>query len=115
MWPYLRVREAEVAQRRRIYEASFLPALLRRFGPADPISKYLWASPDSPRQLVIAVRYVLSWPDCCGDYLLIALALGQICSHSRMVRAVCRDLEWGEGRSYLVAPWYDRRRAGGRE
>ncbi|KAL1950765.1 hypothetical protein VTO73DRAFT_5889 [Trametes versicolor] len=60
MWPYLRVRKAEVVARRRIYEASFVPRLLERYGPADPISTHLWASPDNPKQIVVAVRFALT-------------------------------------------------------
>ncbi|KAI0826725.1 hypothetical protein BC628DRAFT_1319527 [Trametes gibbosa] len=60
MWPYLRVREAEISARRRIYEASFLPRLFRRCGFANPIANCLWASPDDPKQLVIAMRFVLT-------------------------------------------------------
>ncbi|OJT12767.1 hypothetical protein TRAPUB_10602, partial [Trametes pubescens] len=60
MWPYLRIREAEVVKRRHIYEASFVPRFLARYGPGDPISKHLWASPDNPKQLVIAVRFALT-------------------------------------------------------
>ncbi|KAH9851565.1 hypothetical protein C2E23DRAFT_829735 [Lenzites betulinus] len=60
MWPYLRVRKAEVANRRRIYEDSFLPRLFQRCGFGNPIAKRLWASPDKSKQLVIAMRFVLT-------------------------------------------------------
>ncbi|KAI0632467.1 hypothetical protein C8Q77DRAFT_1176940 [Trametes polyzona] len=61
MWPYLRVRQAEVAERRRIYAESFLPRFFKRYGlPADPISERMWASPDNPKQIIIAVRFALT-------------------------------------------------------
>ncbi|KAI8978834.1 hypothetical protein BD414DRAFT_524160 [Trametes punicea] len=60
MWPYLRMRETEVSGRRRIYEASFLPRFFRRCGLPDPIARLIWASPDHPRQLAVALRFVLT-------------------------------------------------------
>ncbi|TBU61886.1 hypothetical protein BD310DRAFT_812385 [Dichomitus squalens] len=60
MWPYLRVRETEVARRRSIFESSFLWRLIRKLGLSDPIAAHIWASPDHPKQLSIAVRFVLT-------------------------------------------------------
>ncbi|KAI0669193.1 hypothetical protein C8Q78DRAFT_1042116 [Trametes maxima] len=60
MWPYLRIREAEVAERRCVYEASFLPRFFRRCGRGNPIAGRLWGSPDHPKQLGVAVRFVLT-------------------------------------------------------
>ncbi|KAJ2996987.1 hypothetical protein NUW54_g7180 [Trametes sanguinea] len=60
MWPYLRLREAEVAERRRMYEASFLPRFFRRCGMTNPIAAHLWASPDDPRQIAIALSFALT-------------------------------------------------------
>ena len=55
-WPYLRGREAEVSARRRAYNASFLPKFFARHRLPNPVVQRLWASPDNPRQLMIAVR-----------------------------------------------------------
>lgn len=60
MWPYLRAREAEVVQRRRVFDGSFLARFIARSGLPNPIARQLWASPDNSRQLLIAVRYVLT-------------------------------------------------------
>ncbi|OSD07564.1 hypothetical protein PYCCODRAFT_1403229 [Trametes coccinea BRFM310] len=60
MWPYLRLREVEVAERRRMYETSFLPRFFRRCGVVNPIAAHLWASPDNARQITIALRFVLT-------------------------------------------------------
>ncbi|KAI0324900.1 hypothetical protein GY45DRAFT_1288163 [Cubamyces sp. BRFM 1775] len=60
MWPYLRLREAEVTQRRCIYEASFVARFFIRCGYDNPITPRLWASPDNPKQLVIAIRFALT-------------------------------------------------------
>ncbi|KAI0357387.1 hypothetical protein OH77DRAFT_1450773 [Trametes cingulata] len=60
MWPYLRVREAEVSERRRIYEASFLSRFFQRSGHPNAIARRLWASPDNPKQLTIAMRFALT-------------------------------------------------------
>ena len=53
MWPYLRTREQEVAERRGIYQKSFLIDL---FIGSSPISSALWSSPDHDLQLTIALR-----------------------------------------------------------
>lgn len=58
MWPYLRVRETEVAERRRAYEASFLGTFMRTRGLLEPITSPLWSSPDDHRQIGMALRYV---------------------------------------------------------
>ncbi|RPD62799.1 hypothetical protein L227DRAFT_522666 [Lentinus tigrinus ALCF2SS1-6] len=60
MWPYLRARQAEVGQRRRVYETSFLARILQRCGLANPVSSRLWASPDSSKQLLVVIRFVLT-------------------------------------------------------
>ncbi|TFK87618.1 hypothetical protein K466DRAFT_645800 [Polyporus arcularius HHB13444] len=60
MWPYLRARELEVDQRRRAYETSFLARLFQRCGLANPVSRYLWTSPNSSRQLLVAIRFALT-------------------------------------------------------
>ncbi|KAK0487319.1 hypothetical protein IW261DRAFT_1391481 [Armillaria novae-zelandiae] len=58
MWPYLRLRNQEAAQRRRTYSASFLA---RVFSPNDtPISPRLWTSPDHEHQAKMAVRFLLT-------------------------------------------------------
>ena len=54
-WPYLRQRLDEVAERKCVFQRSFLPRL---FGNRVPISQDLWCSPDNEKQLVIATRYV---------------------------------------------------------
>lgn len=58
MWPYLRVRENEAAERRRAYEASFLGTFMRTRGLPEPIAARLWSSPDDHRQIGMALRYV---------------------------------------------------------
>ncbi|KAI0726236.1 hypothetical protein C8Q72DRAFT_929327, partial [Fomitopsis betulina] len=60
MWPYLRVRETEVAERRRAYEASFLGTFMRTRGLLEPITSPLWSSPDDHRQIGMALRFVLT-------------------------------------------------------
>ncbi|RPD77425.1 hypothetical protein L226DRAFT_544076 [Lentinus tigrinus ALCF2SS1-7] len=60
MWPYLRARQAEVDQKRRVYETSFLARILQRCGLVNPVSGRLWASPDSSRQLLVAIRFALT-------------------------------------------------------
>jgi hypothetical protein len=54
LWPYLRAREAELAEQRRRYLQSFLH---RFHGTFEPIHWRLWASPDNPKQCAVAVRY----------------------------------------------------------
>lgn len=58
MWPYLRFRHAEVAQRQQAYDASFLARFMRGKALPDPIAINLWVSPDNERQIAIAIRYV---------------------------------------------------------
>ena len=58
LWPYLRYRQREVADRQKIYAASFLPRALKLQGRNIPISPRLWGSPDHDRQLCMALRYV---------------------------------------------------------
>ncbi|KAI0755281.1 hypothetical protein C8Q80DRAFT_1095647 [Daedaleopsis nitida] len=65
MWPYLRLREAEATQRRRVYDASFLARLLRCCGWPEPIVKRLWGSPDHPKQLLIALRSAFALTRAC--------------------------------------------------
>ncbi|PIL22865.1 hypothetical protein GSI_15561 [Ganoderma sinense ZZ0214-1] len=60
MWPYLRLREAEVARRRRLYEASFVSRFLHTLGLPNPIATRIWASPDNSKQLSVAVRFALT-------------------------------------------------------
>jgi hypothetical protein len=56
MWPYLRIRENEVATRRRIYKESFIAGFYKDF---EPISSKIWSSPDNPKQYEVAIRLVL--------------------------------------------------------
>ena len=55
MWPYLRERRNEVAQRRAAYGASFLATI---FEKREMISPRLWTNPDNDKQLTIAIRSV---------------------------------------------------------
>ncbi|THV05214.1 hypothetical protein K435DRAFT_713151 [Dendrothele bispora CBS 962.96] len=59
LWPYLRQRQAEVAARRSLYERSFLGKFFARENPRI-ISPRLWTSPDNERQIVIALRFLLT-------------------------------------------------------
>ncbi|KAH9911500.1 uncharacterized protein B0H18DRAFT_892711 [Fomitopsis serialis] len=59
-WPYLRIREAEALQRRRIHEASFLAKFIRSRGLPDPVASHLWSSPDDDKQISVALKFVLS-------------------------------------------------------
>lgn len=56
MWPYLRFRERESFQKRRIFKDSFLG----KFLSFDPLSERLWGCPDHERQVEIALRFVLT-------------------------------------------------------
>lgn len=58
MWPYLRIRGTEAAQRRRTYEVSFLGTFIRTRGLPEPIAARLWSSPDDHKQIGMALRYV---------------------------------------------------------
>ncbi|KAJ7175735.1 hypothetical protein C8R46DRAFT_1249351 [Mycena filopes] len=61
MWPYLRQREEEVRARKQEYSASFLGRHGAIASSADnAISELLWASPDHERQIVIALRFLLT-------------------------------------------------------
>ncbi|KAH7922035.1 hypothetical protein BV22DRAFT_1071174 [Leucogyrophana mollusca] len=57
MWPYLRQRAREVLMRRTAFKSSFLGRYFQTF---DPLSEHLWTSPDNERQVVIALRFVLT-------------------------------------------------------
>ncbi|CAL1712780.1 unnamed protein product [Somion occarium] len=57
MWPYLRLRQDEIAERRKIYHESFLS---RIFKGRNPIAISLWASGNHENQLRIALRFVLT-------------------------------------------------------
>jgi hypothetical protein len=54
MWPYLRVRQEELIERRRIYCDSFLGRVIHQ----GHISDRLWTSPDNDKQATVAVRFV---------------------------------------------------------
>jgi hypothetical protein len=56
MWPYLRIRENEVARRRMIYQKSFIAGFYKDF---EPISWMIWKSPDNPKQYEVAIRLFL--------------------------------------------------------
>ncbi|KAI6027368.1 hypothetical protein BKA83DRAFT_4227983 [Pisolithus microcarpus] len=56
MWPYLRFRERESFQKRRMFKESFLGEFLS----FDPLSERLWSCPDHERQVEIALRFVLT-------------------------------------------------------
>ncbi|KAF9014544.1 hypothetical protein BDZ89DRAFT_1166791 [Hymenopellis radicata] len=57
MWPYLRQRRAELAERRSKYKASFLSTA---FGGREMIASQLWMSPDHDKQITIAIRFLLT-------------------------------------------------------
>ncbi|KIK69602.1 hypothetical protein GYMLUDRAFT_236107 [Collybiopsis luxurians FD-317 M1] len=57
MWPYLQQREGESKYRRRMFEESFLG---RAFMGRDAIAPRLWTSPDNDKQIVIAIRFLLT-------------------------------------------------------
>ena len=52
-WPYLRARETELTEQRSRYLQSFL---YRFYGTFEPITRYMWTSPDNPKQCAVAVR-----------------------------------------------------------
>ncbi|SJL07371.1 uncharacterized protein ARMOST_10718 [Armillaria ostoyae] len=58
MWPYLRLRKQEVAQRRGMYEASFLSRVFEQNKAI--ISPRVWTSPDHEHQAMMAVRFLLT-------------------------------------------------------
>ena len=57
MWPYLRFREAETRRRRELYDKYFIARYYRKRGLPNPISSYLWGSPNNERQITIAMRW----------------------------------------------------------
>ncbi|KAJ7043997.1 hypothetical protein C8F04DRAFT_1228868 [Mycena alexandri] len=59
MWPYLKQRTQEVSARKREYSSSFLGRLFP-LDSSGPISEQLWTSPDDERQIVIALRFLLT-------------------------------------------------------
>ncbi|KAJ7784704.1 hypothetical protein B0H16DRAFT_1402773 [Mycena metata] len=59
MWPYLKQRTEEVSARKREYSSSFLGRLFPR-DSSGTISEQLWTSPDHERQIVIALRFLLT-------------------------------------------------------
>ncbi|KAJ6557355.1 hypothetical protein DFH09DRAFT_986964 [Mycena vulgaris] len=59
MWPYLEQRTREATARKQRYYSSFLGALFPR-DASNPISEHLWTSPDHERQIVIAIRFLLT-------------------------------------------------------
>ena len=58
-WPYLRLREQEVLERKYTVMSSFLHSAFR--GPNHLISAHLWASPDNEKQLTVALRFDLAF------------------------------------------------------
>jgi hypothetical protein len=56
-WPYLQQRQKEVLERQRIYGDSFLGRAINQ----DCISQRLWTSPDSAKQVTVAVRFVYTF------------------------------------------------------
>jgi hypothetical protein len=54
-WPYLWSREQELLFRQKSYNRSFLAKF---FGHRNPISQRLWKSPDNPKQIIVATRFV---------------------------------------------------------
>ncbi|KAJ3769615.1 hypothetical protein FB446DRAFT_672222 [Lentinula raphanica] len=57
MWPYLLQREGEERFRRRVFDDSFLG---RVFKGRRLISPQLWTSPDNDKQIVIAIRFLMT-------------------------------------------------------
>ncbi|KAF7346173.1 hypothetical protein MSAN_01844100 [Mycena sanguinolenta] len=63
MWPYLRQRRQEVSTRKQEYRTSFLSRAITLTSGSEsgnPISERLWTSPDHERQIVIALRFLLT-------------------------------------------------------
>ncbi|KAJ7069896.1 hypothetical protein C8F01DRAFT_1016100 [Mycena amicta] len=56
MWPYLSQRLNEVSIRKKFFVQSFLGALF----PTRAISERIWMSPDHERQLIVAIRFILT-------------------------------------------------------
>ncbi|KAF8208798.1 hypothetical protein K438DRAFT_1667040 [Mycena galopus ATCC 62051] len=59
MWPYLQQRQQELFSRKDAYRSSFLGRVFPG-GTKSPISERLWTSPDHERQIVIALRFLLT-------------------------------------------------------
>ncbi|KAJ3910623.1 hypothetical protein F5879DRAFT_928273 [Lentinula edodes] len=57
MWPYILQRQGEEKFRRRVFEESFLG---RVFSGTSVIAPRLWASPDNDKQIVIAIRFLIT-------------------------------------------------------
>ncbi|KAG2009835.1 hypothetical protein CC2G_012719 [Coprinopsis cinerea AmutBmut pab1-1] len=57
-WPYLRQRIAERQRRRELYDRSFLGRFFA--SSRNIISPGLWASPNHPKQLTIAIRFLMT-------------------------------------------------------
>ncbi|KAJ3788378.1 hypothetical protein GGU10DRAFT_307319 [Lentinula aff. detonsa] len=57
MWPYFLQREGEKKFRRRVFDESFLG---RVFRGRSVIAPCLWASPDNDKQIVIAIRFLMT-------------------------------------------------------
>ncbi|KAG2359486.1 hypothetical protein BDR07DRAFT_1292220, partial [Suillus spraguei] len=59
MWPYLRQRQNEVAFWRHAFRNSWVGRYISSFG-IDPLSARLWASADDEKQVVVALRFILT-------------------------------------------------------
>ncbi|KAJ6584873.1 hypothetical protein B0H19DRAFT_1015632 [Mycena capillaripes] len=59
LWPYLKQRNQELSTRKQRYSSSFLSRFFSD-GARNPISERLWTSPDHERQIVIALRFLLT-------------------------------------------------------
>lgn len=68
MWPYLRLRKQEAAQRRGMYAASFLSRVHKM-----TIAPRLWASPDHEHQARVAARCALVLPSVGERSLTLVL------------------------------------------
>ncbi|KAF5369567.1 hypothetical protein D9758_002578 [Tetrapyrgos nigripes] len=58
-WPYLQQRQKELTERHERYIQSFLGKFFSRENP-HIVSQRLWTSPDNERQVVIALRFLLT-------------------------------------------------------
>ncbi|KAG1852011.1 hypothetical protein C8R48DRAFT_612006 [Suillus tomentosus] len=59
MWPYLRQRQNEVAFWRHAFQNSWVGRYNSSLG-IDPLSARLWASADDEKQVVVALRFILT-------------------------------------------------------